>query len=201
LVGRQGASLSTSTIESRAGDQCGPPANRSAGRPDEQLGELYEEHSAALLTFVSRLTMGDSQWAEDVVQETLIRAWRTMVSAQTGQPPVRAWLFTVARRIVIDGIRRRSVRPPEVKDPAVLDYIADGDQIDAMLTSVTVSDALMALSATHREVLLEVYIRGSKIDEASQVLGIPPGTVKSRLHYALRALRLACEERGLTSAA
>ena len=184
---------------SRSAEQCEPVPTGSRPHRDALLTELYEEHSAALLSFVTRLTSGDTQWAEDVVQETLLRAWRNAVPTGDGVPPVRSWLFTVARRIVIDGIRRRSARPSEVGGSEILQLIPDTDRIDEMLTSLAVTEALAALSPAHREVLMEVYFRGSKIDEAARTLGIAPGTVKSRTYYALRALKLALEERGLTA--
>jgi RNA polymerase sigma-70 factor, ECF subfamily len=169
---------------------------RLTNRPERLIRHLYETHAPALLAFVTRLTSGDRQWAEDVVQETLLRAWRSSVSVDEAQPPVRSWLFTVARRIVIDARRSRAARPAEVGDEA-LAYVSEGDQIENMLSALTVSEALASLSADHRAVLQEIYFRGSKIDEAAKTLGVSAGTVKSRTHYALKSLRLALEERGL----
>ena len=60
-----------------------------------------------------------------------------------------------------------------------------------------VAECLSALSPDHRAVLLETYYRDRSVAEAAEILGIPQGTVKSRTYYALRALRLALEERGL----
>lgn len=171
-------------------------ADRAASRAERLVRHLYEAHAPALLAFVTRLTSGDRQWAEDVVQETLFRAWRTSVSVDEAQPPVRSWLFTVARRIVIDARRSRASRPAEVGDEP-LEFLPEGDQIEDMLAAMTVSDALASLSADHRAVIHEIYFRGSKIDEAAKTLCISPGTVKSRTHYALKALRLALEERGI----
>jgi RNA polymerase sigma-70 factor (ECF subfamily) len=160
---------------------------------------LYREHGPALLSFATRLTSGDHQWAEDVVQETLLRAWRSAVKVDESQPPVRSWLFTVARRIVLDGYRRRSARPKEVGD-GVLGLLPASDDVEAILSSLAVSDALASLSEPHRSVLREIYFRGSTAETAAAALGVPVGTVKSRSYYALKALRLALEERGLTEA-
>jgi RNA polymerase sigma-70 factor, ECF subfamily len=63
---------------------------------------------------------------------------------------------------------------------------------------VTVTEALTAISAAHREVLNETILRGRTVNQAADALGIPVGTVKSRVYYALRALRLVLAERGLT---
>ena len=73
------------------------------------------------------------------------------------------------------------------------------DQVDGALDRIIVADALNALSQEHRAVIVETYYRGRTVAEAAQVLGIPPGTVKSRCYYGLRALKLALAERGVTT--
>ncbi|MBP2705007.1 sigma-70 family RNA polymerase sigma factor [Microbispora sp. RL4-1S] len=167
---------------------------RPAGTADEELiRALFEDHGGPLYGYVLRLT-GDPGRAEDVVQETLLRAWRHP-SVQEGRP-VRAWLFTVARNLVVDQHRARMARPQETGDEALAVLPAD-DELDRALESWGVAEALASLRPEHREVLLETYYRGRSVKEASEVLGIPPGTVKSRTYYALRALKLALEERGL----
>jgi RNA polymerase sigma-70 factor (ECF subfamily) len=170
----------------------------AAMEQNEALRVVYAEHAGALLAYVRRLLLGDRERAADVVQETMLRAWRTAGVLDPEKPSLRPWLFTVARNIVIDSHRRRSARPPEV-DGDVLQHLPGADEIDATLTSLAVTDAMSALCESHRQVLWEVYFRGSKIGEASKTLGIPAGTVKSRTYYALRALRLALEERGITA--
>jgi RNA polymerase sigma-70 factor (ECF subfamily) len=108
------------------------------------------------------------------------------------------WLATVARRIVIDNRRHRDVRPPEVGDGA-LENVPMADEMDGLLHKVVVAEALNALSPAHREVLTETVLRDRTVNQAAEVLGIPVGTVKSRVYYALRALRVALEERGVTA--
>lgn len=159
------------------------------------LRALYAEHGGALMGYALRLTGGDRQHAEDVVQETLLRAWRHP-GALVGRP-VRPWLFTIARNLVVDAYRARRARPRETGD-AALELLPAGDDIDRALESWTVAEALADLSPDHRAVLIETYYRGRSVAEAATVLGIPPGTVKSRTYYALRALKLVLEERGLT---
>jgi RNA polymerase sigma-70 factor (ECF subfamily) len=111
---------------------------------------------------------------------------------------VRSWLFTVARNIVIDEWRtKRSQSELTVAD--VPEVPADAERTDQLLLSWVVADALTRLSAEHRAVLLECYYRGNSVAEASRRLGVPEGTVKSRTHYALRALRLALEEMGVVA--
>ncbi len=171
----------------------------AVGRPDDQLLRmLHDEHAPALWSYVVRLTRGDSARAQDVVQETLLRAWRTPAVLERPGQPARGWLFTVARRIVIDEWRATSRRPevivaevPERRSNDADDAVAE-HAVDRQL----VVAALRRLSPDHREVLLECYFRGSSVAEASLALGIPQGTIKSRTHYALRALKLAIEEMG-----
>ena len=164
---------------------------------DELLRTLYDEHAGPLLGFVLKLTDGDRQRAEDVVQETLLRAWRHPDSLDPSRGSLRPWLWTVARNIVVDSARARRARPREVSEDA-LAMIPVDDQIDRALLSWEVAEALRTLSDDHRAVLVETYYRGRSVAETAKVLGIPAGTVKSRAFYALRALRLVLEERGIT---
>jgi len=166
---------------------------------DEPVNSLYGQHAPALFSFVLRLVAGDRQAAEDVVQETFLRAWRSGESLDDPGTSARPWLFTVARRIVIDQHRRRSSRPVEV-DAGALELLPGHDAIDARLSALAMSDALSTLTPAHREVIVEIYYRGSKVNEAAESLGLAPGTVKSRAYYGLRALRLALEERGMAPA-
>lgn len=127
---------------------------RPAGRDEKLLRTLYDEHGGPLLAYVERLVRGDRQQAEDIVQETLVRAWRN--AERLAGDTARPWLFAVARNIAIDRARARRV-------------------------------------------ILEVYYRGHSVAEAAATLGVPRGTVQSRTFYALRALRVALEERGVTA--
>lgn len=154
---------------------------------------LFDEHAGPLYGYVLRLT-GDAGRAEDVVQETLLRAWRHPEAL--ADRPIRAWLFTVARNLVVDQARARRSRPQETGDEALAVVPAD-DELERAVESWAVAEAMAVLRPEHREVLLEVYYRGRSVKEAADTLGIPAGTVKSRTYYALRALKLALEERGL----
>jgi RNA polymerase sigma-70 factor, ECF subfamily len=150
------------------------------------IRSLYEQHGRSLLAYATRLT-GDRAAAEDVVQETLLRAWKHSDDLVEGKGSVRGWLLTVARNLVIDRARARAVRPAEVT--AVVDRSHGGDHAEAVVNTMVVLDALHQVSPEHREVLVELYYRGRSVTEAATTLGVPPGTVKSRSFYALRALR------------
>ncbi|WP_246187051.1 sigma-70 family RNA polymerase sigma factor [Microlunatus speluncae] len=162
------------------------------------MRRLHDDHATALWWHALRLTGGDRARAEDVVQETMLRAWRNpqVLDAESA----RSWLFTVARRIVIDEwrtVRARSEVPVAELPPAGR-YAPDHDEAEQAMLVFSLAEALERLSSQHREVVLECHYRGHSVAEAARHIGIPEGTVKSRLHYALRALRLALEEMGVT---
>jgi RNA polymerase sigma-70 factor (ECF subfamily) len=163
-------------------------------REAQLLRALHDEHAPALWSFVVHLTRGDRIHAQDVVQETLLRAWRNPRVLAQEDGSARGWLFTVARRIVIDDWRSSKARPEQPM--ADVPERATQDPTAGVADRQVVLAALRTLSQEHREVLLECYYRGSSVAEAAERLGVPPGTVKSRTHYALRALKLALDEMG-----
>jgi len=162
------------------------------------LRGLFDNHAGALLQHVLPLTGGDRGRAEDIVQETLLKAWQHPDAVRPGRGPVRPWLYTVARNIAVDAIRRRSARPTEVSDAPLALIESSDHEIDRAVDSWVMVDALDSLRPDHRDVLIELYYRGRSVAEAAEELGVPAGTVKSRSYYALRALKLTLEERGLT---
>jgi RNA polymerase sigma-70 factor (ECF subfamily) len=161
----------------------------------ELLRALHDEHSPALWRFVLRLT-GDRQLAEDVVQEALLRAWKHPEILAQGESAARSWLYTVARNIVIDD--RRSARHNNEFGTDEVPERASADRSDAVLDSWLVSDALADLSYDHRAVIVHAYYGGRTVTEIAEILAVAPGTVKSRMHYGMRALKLALQERGVT---
>jgi len=171
---------------------------RGASAREDSLRALYDQHAPVLLAYALRLTDGDRTRAEDIVQETLLRAWRNLDRLDERAGPVRPWLFTVAQHLAIDAHRARRARPPEVGE-AALASVPDLDSVEGTLDRIIVTDALGSLSQEHRAVIVETYYRGRTVAEAAAALGIPPGTVKSRCYYALRALKLALAERGVTT--
>ena len=156
---------------------------------------LYDEYGPALHGYAYRF-LGDAARAEDVVQEVLLRAWRNpgKVDPASGSP--RGWLFTVARNVLTDSWRAEQSRPREVNDDrALTEHAVDAD-VDRLVETWTVEQALGRLSPDHRAVLREVHVRGCSVAETALRLGIPEGTVKSRTFHGLRALRRVLVEMG-----
>ncbi|HEY9294741.1 MAG TPA: sigma-70 family RNA polymerase sigma factor [Microlunatus sp.] len=175
-----------------------------AGLAESQWQLIHDRHAGELWRFVLSLTQ-DRQVAEDVVQEVLLRAWRTGELATRDEAGTRAWLFTVARRVVIDRWRSASVRRERLTDgaePAATDAtVAAGvlrDSTDQVLDRWLIADALAGLSSDHRAVVIAAYYEGRSTTDIAQRLQIAEGTVKSRLHYGLRHLRMILQERGVT---
>ena len=157
---------------------------------------LYDEHAAALWRYAVRLT-GDHAGAEDVVQETLLRAWQHPEVTDDHDRSARAWLFTVARNMVID--ERRSARFRRESATPDLERICDragADEMDSALDRLLLSRALAQISPQHRAVIRRSYYQRQTTAQIAADLDIAEGTVKSRLHYAVRALRLTLQEIG-----
>jgi RNA polymerase sigma-70 factor, ECF subfamily len=151
------------------------------------LRALHDEHAAPLLRYTQRLT-GDDRFAKDVVQETLLRASKKNPEIlQQGVSASRAWLYTVAREVAGE---RRATGAHTGEPPS--------DTTESALDSWLVADALTQLPPEHRTVIVRAYYMGQSVAELAAELDVPPGTVRSRLHYGLRALQLALQERGVT---
>ncbi|HUI02545.1 MAG TPA: sigma-70 family RNA polymerase sigma factor [Acidimicrobiales bacterium] len=174
---------------------------RAAGAGEAPVSESADAAGlrAAFLTHggelygYARRSLGDSGAAEDVVQETFVRAWRARDRFDSGLGTLRTWLFTIARRVVIDHARSRAIRQAE---PLPAELAGIDDEVENAMVGWQVEEALRRLRPDHRQVLVETYYRGRSGREVAEVLGIPEGTVRSRLFYALRTLRLTLEEMG-----
>jgi RNA polymerase sigma-70 factor (ECF subfamily) len=160
----------------------------------ELLRALHEEHGPDLLRYAMRHTH-DRQFAEDVVQETFARAWKHPGRVAGDRGSARSWLFTVARNLIVDDLR--SARHNREQTLEAVPEASTSDDVDAILDRILLADALASLSPEHRVVIIDAYYLGRPLREVAERLGIPEGTVKSRLHYGVRALRLALEERGI----
>jgi len=147
---------------------------------------LYAEHGPMIAAYVTRLLRGDRAKAEDVVQETLLRAWQNADQLEQNTISVRAWLVRVAHNVVVDGIRAAKSRPAEAPQT---DALPGRDSTETLLNSMTVTDAMRKLAPEHRAVLAHLYYLDRSVSETAQALEIPAGTVKSRAFYGLRRMR------------
>jgi RNA polymerase sigma-70 factor (ECF subfamily) len=170
------------------------PDSGTAGAMDSRVADavvrgFYEENAPFVLTYVTGL-LNDRHLAEDVVQETMLRAWRHYRRFNPEKGSVRGWLVRVSHNIAMDKLRMRRSRPIEVAETSAPEPQV-GDHADAVVTAIHIRQALARLSPGHRDVLEQVYLNGLTAGEAAVVLGIPEGTVFSRAYYGLRMLR--CE--------
>ncbi|WP_228718114.1 sigma-70 family RNA polymerase sigma factor [Kitasatospora acidiphila] len=165
------------------------PLSARSTLDQETLAELYRLHGGYLLRALLRVTNGDRGKAEDILQETLLRAWQHPESISRGAAQSRPWLFTVARRIAIDHFRMAAARAQEVAGEMLEDRPLPDDPYEGVLAARDIEVALENLQPHHREVLVELHLKDRSVAETAERLGVPPGTVKSRNFYAIRALR------------
>ncbi len=158
------------------------------GTDEDFARMLYERYRPQLQGYVMRLTR-DAQGAEDIAQAALVRAWQARHQLTLGDSATRSWLFTAAYRIFVDEYRTRSARPVMLTGQDMAVPGSGDDEVERLTWSVTLATALSALSAPHRQAIVHIYYLNRTVDETANMLGISPGTVKSRLHYGLRALR------------
>ncbi|GGZ64403.1 sigma-70 family RNA polymerase sigma factor [Streptomyces bluensis] len=164
----------------------------------ELSAEQWLIHRAEIVHYVSHLLDGDIHTAEDVAQETTLRLWQHPEVHKPGRS-LTPWLRKVARNIVVDRHRRVRARPSEVNLATELDLegpqatvntALDGHRaFEAIESEAVVNDMLSCLSPKHRAAVVAVYIQGHIVNDVATMLGIPPGTVKSRCHNAIQQLQ------------
>jgi RNA polymerase sigma-70 factor, ECF subfamily len=165
----------------------------AAGDIGEPMAELYRRYAGRLYRFGINL-LGDAGLAEELVQECLVRLWRTAGRFDTSRGTVAAYLFVIARSIALDLRKRPSSRPlAPVEDSQ---FPAEPDNAERIVEALMVQDALDSLSPAHREVLTLVTQEGLTQSQVASRLGLPLGTVKTRMFHGLKALRAALAERG-----
>jgi len=160
---------------------------------EDVVAAIYRDHGTALRRFVLNASR-DPQLAEDVVQETVLRVWQQAPEI-TGS--LRSYLFRTARNIMIDNYRKAQRRPLEATTHDAPEFVDPAERVDELLNRVLIEEALLRLSSEHRDVLVSLHYRRYTVQEASQQLNIPSGTVKSRAFYAVRALRTILDEMGV----
>jgi RNA polymerase sigma-70 factor, ECF subfamily len=168
------------------------PGGELPGDPDAAIRQLYSHNARALRRYVGQFCP-DQASADDIVQETFIRVWRHLPQLSADDRPVRPWLFRVARNLLIDANRAERARPVSVPEQPTGEIGTDSG-LEAVLDRQLVSAALAHLSPAHQSVLVETFYRGGTMATVARELGIPHGTARSRLHYALDALRQQLKE-------
>src|SRR6202050_679795 len=163
-----------------------------SGDADAVIRELYSDYAKALHGYVEQFCPGRTS-ADDIVQETFIRAWRHLPQLSADDRPIRPWLFRVARNLLIDAARGARARPRAVQAQPSEEAGTDSG-LDQVLERQLISAALEHLSPAHRTVLVETFYHGDSLATVAHQLGIPHGTARSRLHYALHALRQHLQE-------
>jgi len=158
-----------------------------AKRGDQDAFAVLAGAAVARLDGAARLILRDGELARDAVQEALIRAWRDLPGLRD---PERfdAWLHRLIVNACLDLVRRRKRRVIEVELTAI-DAPAAHDVAGALADRQLLDQALAGLDPGHRAVVALHYLLGMPLSEVAQVLSIPVGTAKSRLHYALAAMR------------
>ncbi len=173
----------------------------------EDLRVLYDMHGGEIFRFCHRL-VGDRGLAEEAVQETFLRAWRARDRWASELGSVRTWMYSIARNVSIDLLRARSVRPqlaqqmvdlttdPRVTSAGSGSHAAGSDAYDDLLDGWMLEEGLQRLREDQRYAIVETYVKGRPYADVAKELGVPDGTIRTRVFYGLKALRLALEEMG-----
>ncbi len=156
------------------------------------MADAYARFAGELTGFGHR-QLGDRGLAEEITQEVFVRAWRNCgrFTGVTGR--LRTWLFAIARNAIVDAARARGRRPVTAPADTALHVADPADHVEALHTTWQVRSALRRINDDHRDVVTAVFLRGDSYADAATALGIPLGTLKSRVYYALRALRAALD--------
>lgn len=171
---------------------------RSRSAPDpgpltqDALREAFLTMGGEMLGF-ARKSLFDWSLADDAVQETFARAWRSRKQFDPGRGSLRTWLFTIERRVIIDLMQKRTLTGTTLDERA---DVALMDGLEDAIVSWQVGAAVDRLHGDHRRVIHELYFNGRSGPEVAALLEIPEGTVRSRAFYALKSLRVLLNEEG-----
>ena len=155
--------------------------------------ELIERWHSPLWHYVRRL-LGDGDMAAEVLQEVWIRVLRGLPALREPSR-LRAWLFTIARRTAMDRLRIKYSEPPAASIDDV--DVAGQEEPDLAHDIEAMQQELARMPLVEREVLVLFYLEELTLEQIAEVLGVPPGTVKSRLHRARRMLRQQMTDKGV----
>lgn len=183
----------------RAQEEAELVARIARGDLGAPLNELVDRYNGPLFWY-GRKILGDQWLAEEMVHECFIRLWRTAGRFDASRSSVSTYLYMLARTIAVDLHRRSRAqgeqRRVDVEAETIAETTAVEDDAARLVERLTMRDALNSLSAAHREVLVLAHYDGLTQAEIASRLGIPLGTVKTRMFHGLRALRAILDSRG-----
>lgn len=161
------------------------------------LEALYDRYAPTVLG-ISLKVIGDQSAAEDVLQETFWRVWRSAATYQSQRGPFTGWLFRIARNLAIDAYRRRNTRPRSITDvddsDSKIDQMPDPtmdvqEQAQSVLKNRQVRNALASLPRVQRVVIEMAYFYGMTRQEIAEATEEALGTIHTRARLALQKLR------------
>ena len=166
----------------------------SEAADESGLRDAFLSHGGELFGFARR-SLNSTERAEDAVQETFARAWRSRSRFDSSLGSLRTWLFAIERRVILDASSQQikhQTLPLETANEPVSE-----DHVEKAMLGWQMESAISRLDPEHRLVVVEMYFNGRSGREVAEFYAIPEGTVRSRAFYALRMLRLLLEEGGL----
>jgi RNA polymerase sigma-70 factor (ECF subfamily) len=166
-------------------------ARVAAGDDGEPMAELYDRYARRVYGLGKRM-LGDDGLADELVQETFVRVWRSAGRFDAARGSATAFVFAIAKNLAIDLHRRPSSRPLD----ALPGNTGVDDHADELVLGLTVQQALDDVSEPHREILNALYGRGERAVDVAERLGVPAATVRTRAFHGLRSLAASLERLG-----
>ena len=163
-----------------------------------EIGELYDLYAPELFRYSQRI-LQDCSRAEEAVQDTFVRAWKHAGLWDQRIGSRRTWLFSIAHNVCIDSIRARNARPPVTGGSSSEPAVSGEATLEAAMDGWLVEEALRRIRDDQRTAIVETYIRGRSYGEVAAATGVNEATLRSRVFYGLKALRIAMEELGWTA--
>jgi RNA polymerase sigma-70 factor (ECF subfamily) len=196
LVGGELTVSVSGAADRLAAEEADLVAQIAAGDTGAPMAELYRRYERRLYRFgVQRL--GNNGLADEMVQETFVRLWRTAGKFDAEKASVQTYLYVIARSVAADVRKRPSSRPLLPVEDA--DMPPQPDTVDQIIDSMIVREALESLGSGHAQVIQLAQDEGLTQSQIAERLGLPLGTVKTRMFHGIRAMRVALAERGFSA--